>query len=97
MTYDIEFIKSKILSKLEEPIDKNDMKTENGILRKIKKIENEGRIYKNNTKKAVIETILFNKKLNDSAVKYKVNASNISRLRKKVLTTTCFSCGNLIK
>lgn len=97
MTYDIDFIKSKILSKIEEPIDENDIKTENGIFRKIRKIENEGRIYKNNTKKAVIETILLNKKLNDSAVKYKVNASNISRLRKKVLTTTCFSCGNLIK
>lgn len=97
ITYDIDFIKPKLLFKLEDPIDENDIITEGGIARKIRKIESEGRIYNNNTKKAVVETILFNKKLTDSALKYKVNASNISRLRKKVLAATCFSCGNVVK
>jgi hypothetical protein len=97
MIYDIDFIKTKLLFKIEEPIDKHDILTEDGVNRKIRKIENEGRIYNSNTKKAVVETIMFNRKLSDSALKHKVNASNISRLRKKVLSTTCFSCGNVVK
>lgn len=96
VTYDIDFIKSKILFKIAPPIDQEDLNTIEGIYRKINKIESEGRKYHTNTKKAVVDVILFKDRLIDNSNKYKVNVSNISRLRKKVLSKVCQSCGNTV-
>jgi hypothetical protein len=96
ITYDIDFIKPKIVFKIEYPVDISDLNTEFGISRKIKRIESETRLYNTNTKKAVIDSILFKSRLTNCASVYKVNVSNISRLKKKVLSDTCCSCGNII-
>lgn len=96
ITYDIDFIKSKILMKIDYPIDNEDIKTKIGVDKKINQIEKNGRIYNIKTKEAVKDTILNNTKIIESSYFYNINSSNISRLRKKVLSNSCMNCGHII-
>lgn len=91
--YDINDFKKNILFKIEPPVDEKDLETEEGIDRKIKKVESFTRNYSFSVKKAVKDRILEGAKLFELSEKYNVNISSISRLENKVNKVNCLSCG----
>ena len=93
--YDINDFKKNILFKIDAPIDDKDLKTEDGVERKIKRIENNSRTYSHSVKNAVKERVLSGVKLLDLSKKYDINMSSISRLESKVSQNTCLSCSQL--
>lgn len=97
MYYELDNVKDSLILKIKEPIDSIDIKSEEGIYKKIKRIEENNKTFKLNTKKAVVDKLLSNDKLDVLSKKYKVNSSNISRLKNKVKNgDICSCCQNLI-